>query len=60
MNVPSYRANLARPACPPESALGLTKMGRTTGVLFEKAGALHCSSMVKNHPFVDGNKRLGL
>ncbi|MCY3646834.1 MAG: type II toxin-antitoxin system death-on-curing family toxin [Chloroflexi bacterium] len=55
--LPSYRANLARPEAL-ESALGLTQMPYYRGV-FEKAGAL-LRSMVKNHPFVDGNKRLGL
>ncbi len=55
--LPSYRANLVRPDAL-ESALGLTEMPYYRGV-FEKAGAL-LRSMVKNHPFVDGNKRLGL
>ena len=53
----SYRANLARPEAL-ESALGLTQMHYYPGV-FEKAGAL-LRSMVKNHPYVDGNKRLGV
>lgn len=55
--LPSYRANLVRPDAL-ASALGLTEMPYYRGV-FEKAGAL-LRSMVKNHPFVDGNKRLGL
>ena len=41
-----------------ESALGLTQMHYYRGV-FEKSGVL-LRSMVKNHPYVDGNKRLGL
>lgn len=41
-----------------ESALGLTEQPYYRGV-FEKAGAL-LRSMVKNHPYVDGNKRIGL
>lgn len=38
--------------------MGLTEQPYYRGV-FEKAGAL-LRSMVKNHPYVDGNKRLGL
>ncbi len=38
--------------------MGLTEQPYYRGV-FENAGAL-LRSMVKNHPFVDGNKRLGL
>ncbi len=41
-----------------ESALGLTEQPYYRGV-FEKAGAL-LRSMIKNHPYVDGNKRIGL
>ena len=55
--LPSYKDNLARPEAL-ESALGLTQMPYYRGV-FEKAGAL-LRSMVKNHPYVDGNKRMGL
>ena len=55
--LPSFRANLARPEAL-EAALALTRQPYYHGV-FEKAGALF-RSMVKNHPFVDGNKRLGL
>ena len=55
--LPSYRANLVRPDAL-ASALGLTEQPYYRGV-FEKAGAL-LRSMVKNHPYVDGNKRLGL
>ena len=41
-----------------ESALGLPRQPYYK-TIYDKAGAL-LRSMVKNHPFVDGNKRLGM